>query len=109
VSRAKKNIVSTATGRALIKGLPAVATTPDMTAVWEAAMRSITDGEQTLDAFLSRVNGQLQQLIDQGRALGQVTVPSASSIPPSAARMTTPSAGNGKKKTGTRKGLRPAS
>jgi DNA topoisomerase-3 len=84
VQRVKKAIVSTDTGRALIKGLPEVATTPDMTAMWEAAMRAITEGGQTLDAFLARVSAQLQQLVDQGRALGRIAVPAASSPPPQA-------------------------
>ena len=41
IARDKKFIVSTPTGRALIKALPASATTPDMTAVWEAAMTEL--------------------------------------------------------------------
>jgi len=38
--------VSTPTGQALIDALPPVATTPDMTAVWEAAMRAIVERQQ---------------------------------------------------------------
>jgi DNA topoisomerase-3 len=78
VSRDKKTIVSTETGRALIGCLPEVATTPDMTAVWEAAMRAITDGSQSLDAFLARVGSELAALVAQGRALGRITVPASS-------------------------------
>jgi DNA topoisomerase-3 len=78
VSRDKKTIVSTETGRALIGCLPEVATTPDMTAVWEAAMRAITDGSQSLDAFLARVGSELAALVAQGRALGRITVPAGS-------------------------------
>src|SRR5262249_16317231 len=63
------------TGRALIHSPPPVATTPDMTAVWEAAMRALVDGQPSLGAFLARVNAQLGQLIDDGRALGQIAVP----------------------------------
>ena len=59
VARDKRTIVSTETGRALIGCLPEVATTPDMTAVWEAAMRAITDGSQSLDAFLTRIGAEL--------------------------------------------------
>jgi DNA topoisomerase-3 len=77
IRREKKAIVSTPTGRALIDSLPEVATTPDMTAVWEAAMRSITEGQQSLDAFLARVTAQLRQLVDQGRALGHIIVTEA--------------------------------
>ena len=74
-ARVKKTVVSTETGRALIRALPEVATTPDMTAVWEAAMRAITDGQQSLDAFLSRISAQLAHLVAQGRALGRIVVP----------------------------------
>jgi DNA topoisomerase-3 len=76
-ARVKKTIRSTPTGRALIQSLPPVATTPEMTAVWEAAMRAIHDGEQTLGAFLTRVTAQLEQLIDQGRRSGPIALPPA--------------------------------
>jgi DNA topoisomerase-3 len=78
VERRKRAIVSTQTGRALVTSLPEVATTPDMTAVWEAAMCAITEGSQTLDAFLARVGAQLEQLVAEGRALGRIAVPAAS-------------------------------
>jgi DNA topoisomerase-3 len=77
VERVKRSIVSTQTGRALIRSLPEVATTPDMTAVWEAAMRAIAEGNQSSDAFLERVQAQLEGLVAQGRALGRVVVPAA--------------------------------
>ena len=75
VTRDKRTILSTETGRALIGCLPEVATTPDMTAVWEAAMRAITDGSHSLDAFLTRIGAELGALVAQGRALGRITVP----------------------------------
>jgi DNA topoisomerase-3 len=75
VQRVKRAVVSTETGRALVQCLPEVATTPDMTAVWEAAMRAITEGAQTLDAFLGRVGVQLAELVAEGRALGRIAVP----------------------------------
>jgi DNA topoisomerase-3 len=75
VTRDKRAIVSTETGRALIGCLPEVATTPDMTAVWEAAMRAITDGSHSLDAFLTRIGAELGVLVAQGRSLGRITVP----------------------------------
>jgi DNA topoisomerase-3 len=82
VRRDKKTIVSTPTGRALIASLPQVATTPDMTAVWEAAMRAIQNGTQSLDSFLGRVGAQLQELVAQGRTLGRITVASSQPPPP---------------------------
>jgi len=82
VERVKKTIVSTETGRALIRSLPDVATTPDMTALWEAAMRAITEGAQTSGAFLGRVSAQLAELVASGRAFGRITVPRACSPAP---------------------------
>src|SRR5580693_5513737 len=81
VERAGRAIVSTETGRALIASLPEVATTPDMTATWEAALRAITDGTQTLDAFLTRVGAHLEQLVAEGRALGRIAVPPPAPAP----------------------------
>jgi DNA topoisomerase-3 len=83
VERARRTIVSTETGRALVRSLPEVATTPDMTAVWEAAMRAITEGTQTSGAFLARVGAQLDQLVAEGRALGRIAVPALSPASPS--------------------------
>jgi DNA topoisomerase-3 len=74
VVREGKTIVSTPTGRQLVHALPAVATTPDLTAVWEAALRAIAQRQQELPTFLARVETQLCELIDQGRALGRITV-----------------------------------
>jgi DNA topoisomerase-3 len=84
VARAGRTIVSTETGRALIASLPEVATTPELTATWEAALRAITDGRQTLDAFLGRVGAHLGQLVAEGRALGRIAVPPAAPAPPPA-------------------------
>ena len=85
-SGVKRAIVSTETGRALVRSLPEVATTPDMTATWEAAIRAIAEGTQTLDAFLVRVEAQLEQLVAEGRALGRVAVPAGSPAPHPARR-----------------------
>ena len=93
VQRSKRAIVSTETGRALVQCLPEVSTTPDMTAVWEAAMRAITEGTQTLDAFLGRVGIQLEQLVAEGRALGRIAVPRPQVPSPPARRSVPPRAG----------------
>jgi DNA topoisomerase-3 len=84
VERAGRAIVSTETGRALVGALPEVATTPDMTAVWEAAMRAVQGGSQTLDTFVARVGQQLQKLVRDGRALGRIAVPAARAPTPRA-------------------------
>jgi DNA topoisomerase-3 len=72
IRRDKRVIVSTATGRALAQILPTIATTPDMTATWEAAIRAIAEGQQTLDAFLSPVTAELERLVKEGKALGKL-------------------------------------
>jgi DNA topoisomerase-3 len=90
VERKSRAIVSTPTGRDLVASLPDVATTPDLTAVWEAALRAIHDGRHSLDAFLTRVGARLQELVDQGRALGRIAVTAAatSATAPSSAQET---------------------
>jgi DNA topoisomerase-3 len=74
VEEKKRSIISTPTGRALIAKLPAVATEPDMTALWEAAMRKIHDGQMPLEAFLSATVRQLRDLIASGMASGPLDV-----------------------------------
>ncbi len=74
VTRVHKTIVSTVTGRELIKSLPAVATTPDMTATWEAGLSAIHQGSQTLDAFLARITSQLTELVAAGKRQGSIAV-----------------------------------
>ncbi len=84
VARVGRAIVSTETGRALIACLPEVATTPELTATWEAALRAVAAGTQTSGAFLARVGAHLEQLITQGRALGRIAVPPAAPATPPA-------------------------
>src|SRR5690606_17950619 len=75
VERRGKTIRSTNLGRALIEALPAVATTPDMTAVWESAMRRINDRQLDLTRFLAAVTGQLRELVARGKAQGPLMLP----------------------------------
>lgn len=62
--------MSTSIGRALIQVLPEIATRPDMTALWEVAMRRLADGQMPLDRFLAGVVDQLRKLVEAGRARG---------------------------------------
>ncbi len=75
IEKRGREVRSTAIGRALIQSLPAVATKPDMTALWEAAMRRIADGQMPLESFLDAVIKQLGELIASGRALGALRMP----------------------------------
>jgi DNA topoisomerase-3 len=77
IERQRRHIISTAIGRALVATLPEVTTRPDMSALWEAAMRRISDSQLTLPTFLEAVTTQLRELIDRGRAAGALRVPGA--------------------------------
>src|SRR5262249_33729826 len=74
IRRERKAIVSTPTGRGLVQILPEVATTPDMTATWEAAIRAIADGKQTLEAFIGPVSAELEKLVSEGKAVGELRI-----------------------------------
>lgn len=81
IEKQGRRIVSTPIGRALIGILPEVATRPDMTALWEAAMRRIADSQLSLTVFLETVTRQLRELIDRGRTLGTLKIPGARPCP----------------------------
>jgi DNA topoisomerase-3 len=75
IEKRGRQIQSTAVGRTLIQTLPALATKPDMTALWEAAMRRIGEGQMPLSSFLDAVIQQLRELVASGRALVALRVP----------------------------------
>jgi DNA topoisomerase-3 len=81
IEKRGRQLQSTPVGRALIQTLPALATKPDMTALWEAAMRRISDGQMPLSGFLDAVVEQLRELVASGRALGSLRVPRAGDRP----------------------------
>lgn len=74
VTREKKAVRSTPAGRALVQNLPPIATTPDMTALWEAAMAAIAQGNKSLADFLAPVEAQLRELIAQGKTLNHLQI-----------------------------------
>jgi DNA topoisomerase-3 len=61
--RKGKSIYSTPAGRGLIASLPLSATTPDMTAQWEAALNSIGQGQSQYEQFMQPLVKVLRQLI----------------------------------------------
>jgi len=77
IEKRGRHVVSTPVARALVQILPAIATRPDMTALWEAAMRRIAEGKMSLDVFLGGVIDQLRKLVDSGRAHAALEVPGA--------------------------------
>lgn len=60
-----KQIRATATGKALIAALPTVATTPDMTANWEAQLNGISQRQLPYQAFMAPLTQTLRELIQK--------------------------------------------
>ncbi|PIW61261.1 DNA topoisomerase III [Shewanella sp. CG12_big_fil_rev_8_21_14_0_65_47_15] len=63
LQRLGKSIVSTDVGKGLINSLPTSATTPDMTALWEASLNGICHKETSYQAFMQPLLGTLSTLI----------------------------------------------
>lgn len=70
-----KTINSTDVGRGFINILQTEATTPDMTAFWEAAMSKIENGEMDFDRFIENMTKQLKVLCDKAKNAGALTIP----------------------------------
>ncbi|MGI2204413.1 DNA topoisomerase III [Shewanella oncorhynchi] len=68
LQRLGKSIVSTDVGKGLINSLPASATTPDMTALWEASLNGICHKETSYQAFMQPLLGTLSTLIQNAGA-----------------------------------------
>lgn len=68
LQRLGKSIVSTDVGKGLINSLPASATTPDMTALWEASLNGICHKETSYQAFMLPLLGTLSTLIQNAGA-----------------------------------------
>ncbi|MCS6096898.1 DNA topoisomerase III [Shewanella baltica] len=68
LQRLGKSIVSTDVGNGLINSLPASATTPDMTALWEASLNGICHKETSYQAFMQPLLGTLSTLIQNAGA-----------------------------------------
>jgi len=67
-------IVSTPAGRALIEAIPPELGRPDMTALWETAMREIESGRATVDRFLAMQADWIRKTIDKIR-VGPLRIP----------------------------------
>lgn len=74
----KKKLIPTPLGLAFIAALPAIATTPDMTALWHEQQRMIEAGELTVDAFLDGLEtfiGEQVRNLDMGTLPGEPAPP----------------------------------
>ncbi|WP_279489885.1 DNA topoisomerase III [Aeromonas veronii] len=65
--RQGKSIKATPTGRALVQALPATATTPDMTALWEQSLGQIAERHGSYQQFMGPLTEQLNGLIEGAR------------------------------------------
>ena len=65
--RQGKSIKATPTGRALVQALPATATTPDMTALWEQSLAQIAERHGSYQQFMGPLTEQLNGLIEGAR------------------------------------------
>ncbi|RMN74240.1 type IA DNA topoisomerase [Pseudomonas savastanoi] len=69
----KKKLIPTPLGLEFIAALPAIATTPDMTALWHEQQQMIEAGELTVDAFLDELEDFIAhqvQNVDLGNVQG---------------------------------------
>lgn len=98
--REGKTIRATDVGITLICCLPDSATTPDMTAVWEASLDDICQKKSNYSHFMQPLNGTLNQLIEQSATV---------QIPDSIKTMTPPKTTRRRRKatTGKRKTTKP--
>ncbi|MCE2572445.1 DNA topoisomerase III [Motilimonas eburnea] len=83
LQRQGKQISATAIGKALIASLPDSATRPDMTAHWEAQLDSMSQKKFSYQQFMSQLQAQLQQLIEQAIALPSAALGDLKNLSPS--------------------------
>lgn len=68
IQRQGKSIVATEVGKGLINSLPLSATTPDMTALWEASLNGICHKDISYQGFMQPLLGTLHSLIQNAGA-----------------------------------------
>ena len=67
--RQGKTIFSTATGQALVKALPKVATHPDLTALWESQLSAIHEGTGSYQELMMPLQAQLTSMVGESRSV----------------------------------------
>lgn len=67
VTRQKKHLVSTATGRALVAMLPATIKAPATTALWEQGLEDIAQGRGELATFIAGQTRWLEEVLRQAK------------------------------------------
>lgn len=76
-----KSIRASETGRALIQALPPEATLPDMTARWEHALSAIEQRTLAYQAFMTPLQQELAQLVNDAQASQESVRPLFAAIP----------------------------
>jgi DNA topoisomerase-3 len=65
LQRVGKSITTTEIGKSLIEALPTMATTPDMTAQWEATLNDISEKKSNYQNFISPLTSTLTNMVNQ--------------------------------------------
>ena len=65
LQRIGKNITATEIGTSLINALPTMATTPDMTAQWEATLNDISERKSNYQSFITPLTTTLKDMVIQ--------------------------------------------
>lgn len=76
LQRQGKQIKATELGISLINALPAVATTPDMTAQWEATLNAISEKQSSYHQFMDPLVSQIDVMVGQAQQQSFATLPS---------------------------------
>lgn len=94
-----KTIRATEAGRGLIKSLPEIATTPDMTARWESSLLDISERKQNYQLFMDPMVDTLSGLIRESKDNMPVSLKGVKSSPTNFRRKRKSSSSSFKKKT----------
>jgi len=65
LQRLGKNITATEIGTSLINALPKMATTPDMTAQWEATLNDISERRSNYQSFITPLTATFKEMVAQ--------------------------------------------
>jgi DNA topoisomerase III len=88
IARQGKQIVPTATGIALVEGLPVASlASPELTGAWEARLARIARGKDTREAFMSDIARYVEDIVD---AIRRGPGPPRAPAPPSRPRPAAP-------------------
>lgn len=80
VERAKKTLVSTDKGRQLLRVVPELIQSPDLTGTWEARLEAIADEGADVQQFMQDIRAFTQQLVDVARQQEATPIQTASDL-----------------------------